>query len=68
MVVVRGGQVCLNLPEGSGRAEQKAYFEVALERIGVPGDLVNKVLEIDPGPQGERIVIARLYDFPEHSD
>lgn len=65
---LHAGLICLNLPAGSGRAEQEAYFEAALGQIGVPGDLVNKVLEIDPGPRSEAKVIARLYDFPEHPD
>lgn len=65
---LHAGLVCLNLPAGSGRVEQIAYFAVALEQIGVPGDLVNKVLEIDPGSQGTAEIIARLYDFPEDSN
>lgn len=65
---LHAGLVCLNLPTGSGRAEQMAYFEVALGQIGVPGDLVNKVLEIDPETKDGAKVIARLYDFPDYPD
>lgn len=64
---LHAGLVCLNLPTGSGRSEQAAYFGAALGQIG-PGDLVNQVLEIDPGPQGGATVIVRLYDFPEDPD
>lgn len=63
---LHAGLICLNLPAGSGRAEQEAYFEAALGQIGLLGDLVNKVLEIDSGLRSEAKVIARLYDFPEH--
>jgi hypothetical protein len=65
---LHAGLICLNLPAGSGRAEQEAYFEAALGQIGLLGDLVNKVLEIDSGLRSEAKVIARLYDFPEHPD
>ena len=62
---LHAGLVCLNLPAGTGRAEQEAYFGVVLDQVGVPGDLVNRVLEIDPGAQGEARLIVRVYDFPQ---
>lgn len=62
---LHAGLVCLNLPSGTGRAEQEAYFGVVLDQVGVPGDLVNRVLEIDPGAQGAAGLIVRVYDFPE---
>ena len=62
---LHAGLVCLNLPSGTGRAEQEAYFCTVLDQVGVPGDLVNRVLEIDPGAQGEAKLIVRIYDFPQ---
>lgn len=62
---LHGGLICLNLPAGSGRADQRAYFEAALTRIGNPGDLVNQILEIDPDPANLGKVILRIYDFPD---
>ena len=38
---LHAGLICLNLPDGSGRADQQAYFQAALNRLGNPGDLVN---------------------------
>jgi predicted nuclease of predicted toxin-antitoxin system len=64
---LHAGLVCLNLPAMSARADQVAYFEVALAEIGLTGNLVNKVLEIDPGPKGGASVIARLNDFPDEA-
>lgn len=62
---LHAGLICLNLPAGSGRADQRAYFEAALTRIGNPGDLVNQILEIDPDPANLGKVILRIYDFPD---
>lgn len=62
---LHAGLICLNLPAGSGRADQMAYFQAALARIGNPGDLVNKVLEVDPDPARNGQVVLRVYDFPE---
>ncbi len=62
---LHAGLVCLNLPAMSARADQVAYFEVALAEVGLAGDLVNKVLEIDPEPKEGTSVVARLYDFPD---
>jgi predicted nuclease of predicted toxin-antitoxin system len=65
---IHAGLVCLNLPAGTGRADQEAYFEAAVRQVGLPGDLVNMVLEVDPGPQGKASVVVRLYDFPNRPD
>jgi hypothetical protein len=62
---LHAGLICLNLPAGSGRADQMAYFEAALARIGNPGDLVNQILEVDPDPSNPGRVVLRIYDFPE---
>ena len=61
---LHAGLVCLNLPAGSGRAGQLKYFQAALDCIGNPGDLVNKVLEVDPDPADAEQVLLRIYDFP----
>lgn len=62
---LHAGLICLNLPAGSGRADQMAYFQAALARIGNPGDLVNQILEVDPDPSNPGRVVLRIYDFPE---
>ena len=62
---VHAGLICLNLPAGSGRGKQKAYFQAALDRIGTPGDLVNQVVEVDPDPAHAGKVVLRIYEFPE---
>lgn len=62
---LHAGLVCLNLPVGSGRVDQLEYFQAALDYIGNPGDLVNKVLEIDPDPAIADQVLLRIYDFPD---
>jgi hypothetical protein len=62
---LHAGLVCLNLPVGSGSADQKAYFQAALDRIGNPSDLVNRVLEVDPDPTRAGQVVLRIYNFPE---
>ncbi len=62
---LHAGLICLNLPAGSGRADQQDYFKEALDYIGNPGDLVNKVLEVDPDPTRTGQVVVRLYHFPE---
>ena len=62
---LHAGLICLNLPAGSGRREQKTYFQAALDRIGTPGDLVNHVVEVDPDPADTGKVVLRIYDFPE---
>ena len=62
---LHAGLVCLNLPAGSGRVEQRAFFRAALDQIGNPGDLVNQVLEVDPDPTHPERVVLRVYDFPE---
>ena len=54
---LHAGLICLNLPAGSGREKQKAYFQAVLDRIGTPGDLVNQVVEVDPDPaHAEKVV------------
>ena len=62
---LHAGLVCLNLPTSSGRADQLEYFQAVLDNIGIPGDLVNKVLEVDPDPADVKQVLVRIYDFPE---
>jgi len=62
---LHAGLVCLNLPAGSGRAGQLQYFQAALDYIGNPGDLVNKVIEVDPDPADAGQVLLRIYDFPD---
>ena len=62
---LHAGLVCLNLPTGSGRDGQIQYFQTALKFIGNPGDLVNKVLEVDPSPENVEQVVLRIYDFPD---
>ncbi len=52
------------LHAGSGRVGQMKYFQAALDRIGNPGDLVNKVLEVDPDSAKTEQVVLRIYDFP----
>ena len=63
-VPLHAGLVCLNLPEGTGRAEQQAYFRAALEAVGNPGELVNEILEVDPNPEDPDRPLIRRYDFP----
>ena len=62
---LHAGLVCLNLPTGSGRVGQMEYFQVALDYIGNPGDLVNKVLEVDPSSANVEQAVLRIYNFPE---
>ncbi len=62
---LHAGLVCLNLPPDSGRVDQMSYFQVALDCIGNPGDLVNKVLEVDPCSGNLKQAVLRIYDFPE---
>ena len=62
---LHAGLVCLNLPAGSVREDQIAFFQAALDHIGNPGDLVNRVLEIDPAPASTGQVVIRIYDFPK---
>jgi hypothetical protein len=62
---LHAGLICLNLPAGSGRADQMAYFHAGLAHIGNPGDLVNQILEVDPDPSNPGRVVLRIYDFPE---
>ena len=64
---LHAGLVCLNLPAGSGRAEQKAFFKAALDQIGNPGDLVNQVLEANPDPAHPEQVVLSVYDFPDEN-
>ena len=37
----------------------------SVEQHRHPGDLVNKVLEVDPDPADVKQVLVRIYDFPE---
>jgi hypothetical protein len=62
---IHAGLVCLNFPAGTGCAEQESYFGVVLDHVGLPGDLINTVLEVDPAMQGEEKLILRTYNFPE---
>lgn len=62
---LHAGLVCLNLPSGTGRSEQEAYFGAVLDHVGLAGDLVNTVLEVDPAIQDEARLIVRTYNFPE---
>ena len=62
---LHAGLVCLNLPTSSGRARQLEYFQAALDYIGNQGDLINKVLEVDPDPADVQQVLLRIYDFPD---
>ena len=58
------GLVCLNLPAGSGRANQEAYLKGALDCIENHGDIVNQILEVDPDPAHAGKVVLCIYDFP----
>lgn len=62
---LHAGLICLNLPAGSARADQVAYFQAALAHTGHPGDMVNKVLEVNPGLENLGEMVLQLYDFPE---
>ena len=62
---LHAGLICLNLPAGSGRGKQKAYFQAVLDRIGTPGDLVNQVVEVDPDPAHAERIVLRIYEFPK---
>ena len=62
---LHAGLVCLKLPPGSGRINQMSYFQVALDCIGNPGDLTNKVIEVDPCSANLEQAVLRICDFPK---
>ena len=62
---LHAGLVCLNLPTGSGRVGQMEYFQTAMDETGNPGDLVNKVLEVDPSSANVEQAVLRIHNFPE---
>ena len=61
---LHAGLVCLNLPPGTGRTDQITYFQAVLGHLDKSGDLVNRVLEVDPNPTQAGGLLLRLYAFP----
>ena len=64
---LHAGLICLSLPAGSGRGDQRAFFRAARDQIGNPGDLVNQVLEVDLDPTHPERVVLRVDEFPEEN-
>lgn len=62
-IELHAGLVCLNLPNGALRVDHKAFFQAALDDLGVEGDMTNQVLEVWPTDHDATLRIDR-YDFP----
>lgn len=65
-VGLHAGLICLNGPSGMAAEVQCELFDLALDAIGVGGQLVNEVIEIELEPGGT-VSISR-YVLPTESE